>query len=288
MESINQLRKICQSTRPSIFTDFLSKIYYRLSIYFTWACLHLKMTANQVTFLSGAFAILGGLLISTDSKGLVILGAVFFHIFAILDMSDGEVARYRKEGGVEGHYLDWYMHFVSSTALVIGLFLASRESFQSMWLMLLGLLAVITPILDKTVQNAGWTVICWTRLRDIKNNNEGSYGESADEIEQKKTGEIKPKSWLYRRFRFLLLAPLQDHWLPLILLLLASLDWLFFISGIEVIDYRFPLIIYIGIVGPVCLYARVRRLVKTKALQDGYKRLFCNRAPLKFPEDDFL
>ena len=45
-----------------------------------------------------------------------------------IDMSDGEVARYRNQGGVSGHYLDWYMHFVSSSALVIGLFLASKEN----------------------------------------------------------------------------------------------------------------------------------------------------------------
>ena len=113
MESIKELREICQSTRPSIFNDPLSKFYYQVSIYFTWLCIVLRMSANQVTILSGAIAILGGLLIASESIFITLIGAMCFHLFAILDMSDGEVARYRGEGGVEGHYLDWFMHFIT-------------------------------------------------------------------------------------------------------------------------------------------------------------------------------
>ena len=80
------------------------------------------MSANQVTILSGLIAILGGFLISFESIYITLIGGLCFHIFAILDMSDGEVARYRGQGGVEGHYLDWFMHFITPTALVMGLF----------------------------------------------------------------------------------------------------------------------------------------------------------------------
>ena len=171
MESIEQLRQICQSTRPSIFGDFLSQLYYKVSIYFTWCCLFLGMNANQVTVLSVVFALMGGLLISTDSPLLILIGAVFFHIFAILDMSDGEVARYRGEGGVQGHYLDWFMHFITPTALVMGLFIASHEKLDSNLMIIIGLLAIVIPILSKSIQNAGWTVISWTYMRDKKNKN---------------------------------------------------------------------------------------------------------------------
>lgn len=286
MESIIQLRKKCQSTRPAIYSDFLSRIYYKLSIYFTWCCIKLRMSANQVTVLSGLVAIAGGLMISSDSKIIVLFGVICFHIFAILDMSDGEVARYRNQGGVAGHYLDWYMHFVSSSALAIGLFLASKGNFNSTLVLIIGLMAVITPILDKSIQNAGWTVICWTRLRDINNNTSGTMYDNNKKDEE--TENLKNKSWFYRRLRFLLLSPLQDHWLPLILLILASIDLLFSVAGLKVFDYRFPLLVYIGIIGPVYLYTQVRRMVKTNALKSGYKRLVYPKVPLKFPEDDFL
>jgi hypothetical protein len=286
MESIAKLREICQSTRPGAYSDFLSTFYSKLSIYFTWCFIKMRMSANQVTVLSGMVSIVGGLMLSSDSKWIVLLGVICFHIFAILDWSDGEVARYREQNGVSGHYLDWYMHFISSTALVIGLFLASKENLQSLWFTLIGLLAVITPILNKTIQNAGWTVICWTRLRDIKKNTSEPFSESNSGIE--KTIILPQKSWIYRRLRFLLLAPLQDYWLPLILLFFASIDLMLSITGFEIIDYRFPLLIYIGIIGPVYLFTQVRRMVKTNALQNGYKRLVNNEATLKFPEDDFL
>jgi hypothetical protein len=60
------------------------------------------------------------------------------------------------------------------------------------------------------------------------------------------------------------------------------------ITGFGLIDYRFPWLSYIGIIGPVYLFTQVRRMIKTDALQNGYKRLVNNEAPLKFPEDDFL
>ncbi len=291
MESIKELRAICQSTRPAIYTDFLSSVYYRLSIYFTWLCLLLRMSANQVTVLSGAVAIIGGVLLSSDSKWLVLLGAVLFHVFAILDMSDGEVARYRKQSGVAGHYLDWYMHFISSTSFVVGLFLASAVYFQSLWLMLIGLLAVVIPILDKTVQNAGWTVICWTRLRDIKKKSEGICESASDD--KGSTAKKQTGSLLYRRVRFLFLAPLQDHWVPLLLILVAAIDLLLSLFGVDykelfILDYRFIWLMYIGILGPVMLFFNVKYMVQSSALIDGYRRLACPTKEIKFPEDDFL
>lgn len=286
MESISELRTICQSTRPSIFSDFLSRWYYKVSIYFTWLCLKLGMSANQVTVLSGAVAITGGLLLIADSKLLTILGALCFHMFCILDMSDGEVARYRKQGGVAGHYLDWFMHFVSSTALMMGLFLSAIDSISSLILVGIGLLAVVTPILEKSVQNAGWTVICWTRLRDVKNNSE----EICNNKQQVKTNKSdNPQySLIYRRIRFLMLSPLQDHWIHTIVLILATLDYMLGFIGYEFIDYKLLLLLYIGVVGPIHIYLNVRKMVLSDALTDGYKKLVCSSGKIKLPEDDFL
>jgi hypothetical protein len=288
MQTISELRQLCQATRPAIYADFLSTAYYRVSIYFTWICLQLRMSANQVTVLSGVVAIAGGLLIGSDSPWLVVLGAVCFHLFAILDMSDGEVARYRKQGGVAGHYLDWYMHFISSTSLMVGLFLASIGQLTSPWLIVIGLLAVVMPILDKSVQNAGWTVICWTRLRDIKNNADGACAESQNVEPSGKTASTPQPSWLYRRLRFLMLAPLQDHWAPLILLLIAVIDLFVSFTQLGLPDYRFVWLLYAGVIGPVYLYFRVRQMVQSQALQEGYRRLVCPSRPMKFPQDDFL
>jgi len=284
MESIAELRKICQSTRPSIFGDFLSRWYYKVSIYFTWCCLQLRMSANQVTVLSGLVAIFGGSLLASDNRWLVLLGVICFHLFAILDMSDGEVARYRNQGGVSGHYLDWYMHFISSTALMIGLFLASLESLEASWMVAIGLLAVITPILDKSVMTAGWTVICWTRLRDVQKSVQGPCGE----LEEEMSADSPQRPLWVRRLVFIMLSPLQERWVSVALLLLALVDLLSEMSGLHFIDYRLLCLLYVGFLGPFYLYLRVRRMVLSPVLKDGYRRLNCPSRPIKLPEDDFL
>ena len=51
----------CQLTRPSIFSDRLSKIYY-FSPYFTWLLLKLKFSSNKVTLLSGVVCLAAGYL----------------------------------------------------------------------------------------------------------------------------------------------------------------------------------------------------------------------------------
>jgi len=285
-ESISQLRVICQASRPSIFTDFLSQFYYKVSIYFTWVCLNLGMNANQVTFLSALIAILGGFLISNDSAFLIFAGALCFQIFAILDMSDGEVARYRKEGGVQGHYMDWFMHFITPTALVMGLFLASLESLSETSILMIGLLAILVPIMSKTVQNAGWTVICWTLMRD-KLDSDSLNLKIKEFQELTPPAKSKQPKWM-RRIIFLLLTPFQDRWCPLLLLLLSLMHIFTTYLDIFFLDYRLLLLLYIGVVGPIYLFWEVYKITHSAALIDGYQRLIDPRRKITLPEDDFL
>lgn len=282
MESIAELRIICQATRPAIFRDFLSRWYYHFAIYFTWICLRLGMSANQVTLLSGTFSCVGGVLLASSDPWLVPAGVLCFHLFAILDMSDGEVARYRGQGGAAGHYLDWMMHFVSSCALMLGLFLSCSSRLDGL-LMLIGVLAVLVPLLDKSLTTSTWTVIAWTRLRDMQKGQAGA----CDGAEANLYHPAPVSPWR-RRFLFLALAPTQDHWLPAGLFLLALSALVSSWVGLTFPDYRFYLLLYIGIIGVPHLVFRVRRIVLTPTLTEGYRRLFCPGRPIRLPEDDFL
>jgi phosphatidylglycerophosphate synthase len=280
MKSINELRSICQTTRPSIFTDFLSRFYYRTSIYFTYVCILIGLSANQVTLLSGLVACLGGLLLASSDPMVVLFGVVCFHLFAILDMSDGEVARYRSEGGASGHFLDWMMHFVSSTALMTGLFFSSLDALSG-FLMLLAILAILIPVFDKSISASTWTVVAWTRLRSQRRE------EQATHIELKQP-KLRERSIVSRRMIFLMTCPLQDHWLPVLLLFASLADVAFLTLGLHFVDYRLFLLIYIGIVGLPYLSLRIFRIMKGDALAEGHRRLFSPGRPVTLPEDDFL
>jgi len=283
METISELRKICQSTRPSIFKDFLSSFYYKISIYFTWILLLLRFSANQVTTLSGLVTIIGAFLIASNNKLMIVFGFSMFHLFAILDMSDGEVARYRQKGGMEGHYLDWYMGFIFSASLMFGLFIASYETINGNYLLLLiGLVAILVPLLDKLIMTSGWTVIVWTHLRNKNKEINVPY----DLIES--SNVKKSESLIYRRLKFIFFHIFMDHWAPLTLLFLSLIDYILFQLGIEFIDYIFYTLMYVGIFGTFNLYINVRDMILSTRLREAYNRLFYSKTPPIFPEDDFL
>ena len=281
MESIQELREICQSTRPSIFKDPLSKIYYFLSIYFTWIFLKLNFSANQVTIFSAFIAFLGGLLISLDNKFLILFGGICFHLFAIFDMCDGEVARYRNQGGVNGHFLDWYMHFLVPSFLVMGLFLASLDRIGNSFLIIIFITALLTPILLKSIQSAGWTVIAWTILRN----------KLSDEKERKIFFEEKNKlisSKSSKAMRLILTSPFEDRWAALLIIILPSIDLFFFFLNLQFLDYRLYWLIYVGIFGPFLIYFKIKEILNNSSLQKALLRIEDPNYQVKLPDDDFI
>ena len=281
MESIQELREICQSTRPSIFRDPLSKIYYFLSIYFTWVFLKLNFSANQVTIFSAFIAFFGGLLISLDNKFFILFGGVCFHLFAIFDMCDGEVARYRNQGGVDGHFLDWYMHFLVPSFLIMGLFISSFEKINNLFFIIVSISALLTPILLKSIQSAGWTVISWTILRN-KLSNEKGMQVSFEEKDKQSTSKV------FKAIRLILTSPFEDRWASLLVLILPLIDLFFFFLKFQFLDYRLYWLIYVGIFGPLLIYIKIKEVLDNSSLQKALSRIEDPTYQVKLPDDDFI
>ncbi len=281
MESIQELREICQSTRPSIFRDPLSKIYYFLSIYFTWVFLKLNFSANQVTIFSAFIAFFGGLLISLDNKFFILFGGVCFHLFAIFDMCDGEVARYRNQGGVDGHFLDWYMHFLVPSFLIMGLFISSFEKINNLFFIIVSISALLTPILLKSIQSAGWTVISWTILRN-KLSNEKGMQVSFEEKDKQSTSKV------FKAIRLILTSPFEDRWASLLVLILPLIDLFFFFLKFQFLDYRLYWLIYVGIFGPLLIYTKIKEVLDNSSLQKALSRIEDPTYQVKLPDDDFI
>ncbi len=281
-ETIKTLRLKCQSTRPSIFNDFLSKFYYFISIYFTWFLINLKFTSNRVTILSGLVCIVASYFLSTGEEFGLLFGCILLSIFSILDMSDGEVARYHDQGSMEGHFLDWIMHFVYSISISIGLsinYLSNNLSIESV---LLCLLFVSLSILDKAFQASAWTVICWTRIRngvDFIYPNNNSFKQSVSGI---------PKlNLFYKNIKVFILSPFLDHWIPISLpVFYFSSYYLCIFLGIEI----HPLAIYIPMFTLVSFALIVRNiysLVNSKRMKISYNKL-TTVSKIQLPNDDFV
>lgn len=103
-------------------TPFISRavIHPYLSIHFTRIFLCIGMTGNQVTLLMAFFALIGAALFFVGGVFGYVVGASMMLLSWILDHSDGEVLRYRKQSSSLGVYLDCFTHRASYPLMHIG------------------------------------------------------------------------------------------------------------------------------------------------------------------------
>lgn len=109
MESIKQLREICQQTRDDEFyqSDWLDRnVLRRTSIYLTRLLLKAGFSPNKVTLLSLLPGLAAGALFTMPGAGYWLGGWGLFLLFDVLDCSDGEVARYQKSSSLAGEFND--------------------------------------------------------------------------------------------------------------------------------------------------------------------------------------
>ena len=127
MPSISELRIICQSNikGKDIWSWF--QIQRRFSIYFTKLFITFGVSANQVTFIN-LLTVLSALALIALKH--FIFGFLLLQLYFVLDCSDGEVARYFKQAGPKGLFIDRLVHIVTEPLL----FLTLAYSIDQLWL----------------------------------------------------------------------------------------------------------------------------------------------------------
>lgn len=146
MESIKELRKICQNKG---YQEHISLRFFRIfSIYITKIFLILGLRPNFITILGFLIAIAGGYLYIIQQ---FLLGSILFFISLFLDHVDGEIARYRKLSSVLGEWLDTTtVHFLYPYfffTLGLGIFFQT----QIIWYALLGALAAMLKLIERSI-----------------------------------------------------------------------------------------------------------------------------------------
>lgn len=121
MQSISELRQICQSSKhvKENDTKYTALVARKFSIYFTWLLLHTPISANQTTFLFIILGILASLCFLPSDYLLSLLGVFLLQIWFIFDCVDGEIARYRDTSSVTGSYFDLMAHDIVNSFLFI-------------------------------------------------------------------------------------------------------------------------------------------------------------------------
>lgn len=146
MESIKELRKICQNKGHE--DHIMLRPYRVFTIYITKIFLVLELKPNFVTILSFLIGIMGGYLFLS---GHFLSGSIFFLLFYIFDFIDGEIARYLKSCSRLGAWLDitcghlLYPYFFFTLGL--GIFLQTGIFYYA----ILGSIAAIAKLIERSV-----------------------------------------------------------------------------------------------------------------------------------------
>lgn len=125
MESIPELRKICQTTaKKDVSNVYMRYVSRAASIYVTRWLIPTRVTADQVSFAMIVTGVIGGLVLLSPNTLMAFLGCLVLQLWYVLDCADGEVARYRDyekrrqivkdkiEMPVTGAYWDYLNHYI--------------------------------------------------------------------------------------------------------------------------------------------------------------------------------
>lgn len=137
---IATLKEICHRGKLERDRRFWYAASRRVSIYITWALVHTRITANQVTLLTVVLAATGAVLLAMPSTSVALGGAVGLLSYHLLDKVDGDIARFRKTYSIVGVYLDEVGHglALAGTFLGAGLHLAWSATTVERAILLLG------------------------------------------------------------------------------------------------------------------------------------------------------
>ena len=121
MPSIAELRAETQPNwllaRPGA-EHWAGRLYMRrLSPYLTRLILRTPLPANGVTVLMIPAGLLGALCLTFDGLWTAVLAVLLIQLQLLLDCSDGEVARWRKQFSPVGVYVDQLAHYSTEAAI---------------------------------------------------------------------------------------------------------------------------------------------------------------------------
>lgn len=101
-----------------------------------------NVTPNQVTLWSLLAAIAASILFSFNNYYLGLVAALSLHLFFILDVTDGYIARLKKISSDFGAFLDGVVDETGIAACVLGITIGVQKKYQNEWIWVIGFLII--------------------------------------------------------------------------------------------------------------------------------------------------
>jgi phosphatidylglycerophosphate synthase len=122
VESLKELNQKCQKPHYKTVGNWMVRNILRdAALPITWALLHTKVTANQITLLSLLVGLLGIAMFSTVSTLTFLLGTLLLQLWYLLDHVDGQLARYHQTASITGRFFDFLTHHIIHVAIFFAL-----------------------------------------------------------------------------------------------------------------------------------------------------------------------
>lgn len=99
----------------------------RVSTYFSYVFYLLNLTPNFVTFLIFCCGVLSAIFYSLPSLQYSLIGFLFYRMHIILDVCDGELARFTKKFSLWGLYWDQLIHFFVYPLIILSIIFSLRH-----------------------------------------------------------------------------------------------------------------------------------------------------------------
>ena len=274
MTAIKELRLKCQATK--VEKDYVvHKILRKVSIYVTRLFLVTPITSNQVTVISCFIGVLGGFLLSFGRDWYCLIGALLYVLFIILDLVDGEVARYRGTIGMKGDYLDYLVHFFVAASLFGFLSFGVYKNINHILAFVFGFLAISANLIDHLSSLLIYYSICMKKkgyfnLRNIILQKQNSNFKSESPLTN------NTKTPLFYKIFHLINVNFNDVHIVINLLIASILNLL--LPPVKIftlqVNYVTIFLSFYGIFYPIVLIIHIWKIIFFDELSKRYREFF--------------
>ena len=274
--TLEQVKARCKEGRFFGYDSLHDHLFVPPSIFLVVVFVRLGWTGNAVSFLSGAFALVGAMLLAYGNPLGMLVGSFGYIAFYLLDYVDGGVARFRGEASIGGQYVDWVMHAVASVSMAAGMFAGAVVS-SGVWVIPFGVLTVVAATLSLDRYSFAWFAICM-------------------HYQQQQTTGVVPRvpvpifapssrSFILRAMNRLATHLFHENYAIFVLPLLAGMQ---IVWPLLLLDFRATLMVLGGLIYFPSVVISIWRLAAEGRVDQAYAKLFFGEEPPKLPQDHFL
>lgn len=191
-------KELKQKQKADLQANIMNFHFYRyFSTPFTYIFVRLGISPNMITIFSFLLCLVGAYFLAQGTYLNILAGLLFFVLFKVMDMSDGEVARIQNASSIEGQYFDRVSHYIFSLCIGIGFGVGLFKLYGSEIYLLLGFIFALVFVLEFGMKDLLKFFLREAVIRIDKKRIEKLGMKEIDRLVWKKFSEImyKGKAW---------------------------------------------------------------------------------------------